>query len=103
MSLTFEMANLDFAPIYRKHFHHFDDEKSALLMDQIIHDEIRHVSFGYRWLNQFKQTQDSWDYWTENLAPTLTPKRATGFVLHEENRRKAGIPEDWIEKFRSLK
>lgn len=103
MSLTFEMANLDFAPLYKKYFHHFDDDESAQLMDQIIRDEINHVSFGFRWLSRFKGNQDSWECWTSNLSPTLNPKRATGFVLNEENRRKAGIPEGWIENFRALK
>jgi uncharacterized ferritin-like protein (DUF455 family) len=102
MSLTFEMANLDFAPLYGKSFAHFGDEKSAALMAQILSDEIHHVSFGWRWLNRFKGDENSWDAWMQSLAPKLDPKRAMGFVLMEENRRKAGIPDDWIENFRSL-
>lgn len=102
MSLTFEMANLDFAPLYKKYFDHFEDEKSAALMNQIILDEIHHVSFGFRWLNRFQQADNSWDFWVSQLSPTLNPKRATGFVLNEENRRKAGIPEEWIQNFRIL-
>ena len=101
MSLTFEMANLDFAPLYGKSFAHFGDEPSAALMAQILKDEIHHVSFGYRWLNQFKEKASSWDTWIENLAPKLTPKRAKGFVVMEENRRKAGIPEEWIHNLNS--
>src|SRR3990167_4359019 len=87
MSLTFEMANLDFAPLYGKSFAHFGDEKSALLMAQILRDEIHHVSFGWRWLQQFKGKLDAWDAWTMSIAPNLTPKRAKGFVLMEKNRR----------------
>ena len=102
MSLTFEMANLDFAPLYRKSFKHFGDPKSAALMEQILHDEIHHVSFGWRWLNQFKGTLAPWDAWTSSLNPRLNPSRAKGFVLHPEPRRKAGIPEDWIEKLAAL-
>lgn len=102
MSLTFEMANLDFAPLYGKSFAHFGDEMSAALMGTILQDELRHVSFGWKWLNRLKEVQDPWEAWVSNLSPKLNPKRAKGFVFMEENRRKAGIPEDWIVRFRSL-
>lgn len=102
MSLTFEMANLDFAPLYGKSFSHFGDEKSAALMAQILKDEINHVSFGWRWLNRFKGESNSWDSWVDSLSSKLTPKRAIGFVLMEDNRRHAGIPEDWISRLRHL-
>lgn len=103
MSLTFEMANLDFAPLYGKSFAHFGDEKSAALMAQILKDEINHVSFGWRWLNRLKAPDaDPWDSWTSSLPPKIAPKRAKGFVLFEENREKAGIPPEWILKFKTL-
>lgn len=97
MSLTFEMANLDFAPLYRKSFAHFGDEKSATLMDQILKDEIHHVSFGWRWLQKLKGDQTPWDAWKSSLTPLLTPSRAKGFVFHPEHRRAAGISEEWIQ------
>lgn len=100
MSLTFEMANLDFAPLYGKSFARFGDDKSAALMAQILKDEINHVSFGYRWLNQWKGEKGAWDTWLNNLGSKLTPKRAKGFTLIEENRQKAGIPPDWIENLK---
>ena len=98
MSLTFEMANLDFAPMYGKSFSHFGDHDSAALMAQILKDEINHVSFGFAWLQKFKGQLDSWDAWTQSQGPLLTPKRAKGFVLIEENRKAAGIPESWITR-----
>lgn len=104
MSLTFEMANLDFAPMYQKHFSHFGDTKSASLMDQILQDELRHVSFGYRWLEQMKNPENSsWDTWTHSQGPKLDPKRSMGFVFHEKHRQMAGIPNDWIQKFKEMK
>lgn len=102
MSLTFEMANLDFAPLYGKSFAHFGDEKSANLMAQIVQDEIRHVSFGWRMLQRFKGAADPWETWTASLPPRLEPKRAKGFVLQEENRKMAGIPETWIDRLKVL-
>jgi uncharacterized ferritin-like protein (DUF455 family) len=100
MSLTFEMANLDFAPLYGRSFAAFGDDLSAALMAQILKDEINHVSFGFRWLNKFKGENPSWNSWIENLSPKIAPKRAKGFVVMEENRRKAGIPDDWIEQLK---
>ncbi len=100
MSLTFEMANLDFAPLYGRSFAAFGDELSAALMAQILKDEINHVSFGFSWLNKFKGDNPAWNSWVDNLSPKIAPKRAKGFVLIEENRRKAGIPDDWIEKLK---
>lgn len=101
MSLTFEMANLDFAPLYGRSFAGFGDEKSATLMAQILKDEIQHVSFGFRWLNRFKGENPAWDAWLASLNPKLGPKRAKGFVLMEENRKLAGIPDDWIANLRA--
>lgn len=101
MSLTFEMANLDFAPLYGRSFAAFGDEKSADLMNKILEDEIKHVSFGYRWLNRLKKGDDAWEAWVQNQSPMLSPKRARGFVVMEENRKKAGIPEEWISRIKT--
>ncbi len=98
MSLTFEMANLDFAPIYGKSFARHGDELSAQLMQQILEDEVKHVSFGMQWLKKMKDPQESeWDCFQKNSPQPFTLKRSRGFNLFEEHRRKAGIPEDWIE------
>ncbi|PIS03314.1 MAG: DUF455 domain-containing protein [Chlamydiae bacterium CG10_big_fil_rev_8_21_14_0_10_42_34] len=102
MSLTFEMANLDFAPLYGRSFAGFGDNKSATLMAQILKDEINHVSFGYSWLNKFKGENSAWDSWISSLHPKLSPKRAKGFTVFEENRKKASIPDEWIEKIKLL-
>jgi uncharacterized ferritin-like protein (DUF455 family) len=102
MSLTFEMANLDFAPMYGKSFARVGDELSAALMQQIFEDEMNHVSFGINWLKKFKSPDLSeWDAWEQSLPPLVPPSRAKGFVLHEEPRRRAGVPEDWIQKLKA--
>lgn len=103
MSLTFEMANLDFAPLYGKSFARAGDQASAALMQRILEDEISHVSFGINWLKKFKHPDTSeWEAWKESLPPLMTPKRAKGFVLHEDPRRKAGVPEEWIQKLKAF-
>lgn len=97
MSLTFEMANLDFAPLYGKSFARHGDKDSAALMETILTDEIKHVSFGMGWLKKMKSPdQSEWNCWRENVPEVLTVKRAKGFCLFEDHRRKAGIPEEWI-------
>jgi len=104
MSLTFEMANLDFAPMYGQSFARHGDQESAALMATILKDEISHVQFGWRWLQRLKPAhQTEWEAWEQALTNTLlTPKRSKGFVLHELHRQQAGIPEEWIAKFKAL-
>jgi len=97
MSLTFEMANLDFAPMYGKTFARAGDLASAALMEQIFKDELSHVSFGWQWLRKyFPEEKDLWSIWKEQLPPRMLPKRAKGFIYYPENRRLAGLPEEWI-------
>ena len=67
MSLTFEMANLDFAPMYGQSFERHGDKESSVLMAQILKDEIAHVSFGWNWFQKFKSTKLSdWNAWEES-------------------------------------
>lgn len=104
MSLTFEMANLDFAPIYGKSFAHFGDQESANLMARILKDEISHVKFGWSWLESLRSKgETAWDAWENTLATTLlTPKRAKGFYVHEDPRVDANIPQEWIDRLKAL-
>lgn len=102
MSLTFEMANLDFAPLYGNSFARCGDEASAALMNTILEDEIAHVAFGWNWLRKMKPGERSeWETWRDNTPAIMTPKRACGFVVMEENRKRAGITEDWIHNLKS--
>jgi uncharacterized ferritin-like protein (DUF455 family) len=102
MSLTFEMANLDFAPMYGDSFSRVGDETSAALMQRILEDEISHVSFGMNWLKKLKQPEiPEWDVWEQNLPPLMTPKRAKGFVFQEAPRRRAGVSEEWVQRLKS--
>ena len=98
MCLTFEMANLDFAPMYRDSFAKHGDEPSSLLMKQILDDEIHHVSFGMHWLKKLTpNTENLWDTWRKNTPDLLPVHRAKGLLFFEEHRKKAGVPQDWIQ------
>ncbi len=103
MSLTFEMANLDFAPLYGESFARVGDIDSAKLMQTILEDEIQHVQFGMHWLRKLKEPSLSeWDAWSQELPPLMTPKRARGFVVKEENRLKANVPQEWVDKLKQF-
>jgi uncharacterized ferritin-like protein (DUF455 family) len=98
LSLTFEMANLDFAPFYGAVFGENGDLESQELMQGIFEDEIAHVSFGCRWLKKFKDPAlSNWEAWNQELPPPILPSRAKGTKFFADHRRLAGIDEEWIE------
>ena len=102
MSLTFEMANLDFAPHYGASFKRNGDVDSYELMKQILRDEISHVRFGKRWIQKLKTTdQDAFELYKESITPHLPLKRARGFVFQEAHREAAGVPDHWIASLKS--
>jgi uncharacterized ferritin-like protein (DUF455 family) len=101
MSLTFEMANLDFAPLYGASFAKHGDTASADLMKTILQDEIAHVSFGYRWLKKWNENSE-WQTWLSSLPPRATPLRAKGPQFFEEPRHLAGLSPEWIHQLRSF-
>ena len=103
MNLTFEMANLDFAPMYGQAFFQYGDENAGNLMARIFKDEIGHVRCGWHWLNKFKsKDQDAWDAWRTSLTPMCKPKRAKGPQFHYEGREKAGVSSTWIRKLKEV-
>lgn len=103
MHLTFEMANLDFAPMYRDHFLRHGDELSAGLMERIVQDEISHVSFGHRWLDRMRSDgKSTLQTWQDNLGPVLTPRRARGRIFIDTYREKAKIPQEWIDFLKNI-
>jgi uncharacterized ferritin-like protein (DUF455 family) len=103
MSLTFEMANLDFAPLYRDSFLRHGDDLSAQLMQRIIDDEIGHVSFGVGWMDRMNvHKEDPYLFYKDHLPPLLEPKRAKGFVMQKDLRKQAGVWDSWIESVEKL-
>ncbi len=103
MSLTFEMANLDYAPLFGAAFAENGDKDSAKLKDRILTDEIAHVAFGWGWLKKLKTPGLSqWEAWKNALPELLDPKRAMGTPYREENRKMAGISDEWLSSFHTL-
>ena len=103
MCLTLEMANLDFAPIYRASFAKHGDESAANLMQRILDDEMDHVAFGYHWLKKFTPAEKTaYAMWCDNLSPLMTPRRARGPHFHDEYRRQAGLDEAYILSLKTV-
>lgn len=97
MSLTFEMANLDFSKFYGKAFLENEDEESADLMEVVYRDEIKHVALGKNWFYLTYPGEDLWKLYLENLPWPLSPMRAKGQIFDKDGRRKAGLDESLIE------
>lgn len=102
MSLSFEMANLDYAPSYGKAFEEAGDQDASVLMQRILKDEIAHVAFGWNWLKKFKRDDlSAWEAWRESLPERFPPERAMGKPFQEENRLRAGVSNEWLIDFKA--
>ncbi|MEM6793259.1 MAG: DUF455 family protein [Acidobacteriota bacterium] len=102
MSLTFENANLDFTVEYAAAARRAGDEKTALVIERVERDEVDHVRFGWRWLQELKEENSSaWETWKDHLAWPLRPSRARGERFYPRGRRAAGLDEDFIARLES--
>ncbi len=98
MSLTFEMANLDFMLYYQNAFRAVEDYQTADILQIVLDDEISHVAFGVHHLNRFKKDLDLWDYYCSLLPMPITPARSKGMVINHQARLEAGIDESFLQK-----
>jgi len=99
MGLTFENANLDFAGEYAAAARDAGDIDTADVLDVVHRDEIRHVRFGWHWLQQLKAPNTSaWDAYNEHVEFPLGPWRARGKVFDRESREAAGIDGSFIDE-----
>lgn len=98
MGLTFESANLDFAQDYARAAREVGDIETAVAIEKIHQDEIRHVAFAWRWLQRYKpEQQSSWQTFIETLQFPLTPSRARGATLDRAAREQAGLDDEFID------
>lgn len=96
MSLTFEMANLDFCIHYKEIFDELNDEKTSNILNIVLDDEITHVSLGRYWLEHWKPTGSLWDYYKSLLPEKITPARAKGVIFSHRARKSAGLDDSFI-------
>jgi uncharacterized ferritin-like protein (DUF455 family) len=96
MNLTFEQANLDFAGDYAAAARACGDVATAEALERVHADEIRHVHFGWVWLNRLG-SGDPWQSYLAHVTPPLGPARARGARLDRDARRRAGIGDAFID------
>lgn len=97
MSLTFEMANLDFMIFYEDIFRGVGDKTSADILKIVCEEEISHVAFGVTHLNWSKGDKPLWDYYRSLLPEKLTPARSKGPVYNLQARERTGIDQHFLK------
>lgn len=104
VGLTFEQANLDYALLYRDAFRSAGDEESALVMQRVHDDEVRHVRFAARWLATLDEgsMSDAESYLKHAPFP-LSPARAKARRFDVASRRRAGLSEEMIALVKSAR
>lgn len=96
MALTFEAANLDFAQYYSRVFAELGDEKTASILEEVLEDEITHVSLGSHWMKKWRGDKTLWNYYLENLPWPLTPARAKGLDFDPDLHQRAMIEPSFV-------
>jgi uncharacterized ferritin-like protein (DUF455 family) len=104
MGLTFEHANLDFAGDYARAARAAGDVATADVLDRVHADEIAHVHFGVTWLEKLAGVAGEalWPAYLAHVRPPLGPHRARGATLDREARRRAGLPESFIDELDAI-
>lgn len=104
VGLTFEQANLDFAPLYAEAFRRAGDEASARVCERVHTDEIRHVAVAARWLPLLAGPghTDLSSYRQATPFP-LGAARAKGRRFDAAARRAAGLSDALIEHVRTAR
>lgn len=99
MGLTFENANLDFAPQYAQGAAAAGDLALVRALARVHEDEVRHVRFAWNWLLKLKPPHLSpWDAYLATVQWPLGPARARGKHFDADSRRAAGFDAGFIDK-----
>ncbi len=97
MGLTFENANLDHTAEYAAAARAAGDERTARLLERVGEDEIGHVRFAVKWLERWKAPGESlWSAYSSSLSWPLRGALARGKDFRAEERRRAGLDEEFI-------
>lgn len=103
MSLTFEVANLDWCRFYGAAVREVGDSETDALLERVYQEEIRHVAHGLRWFRRWKDPKSSdWDAYVRSLSLPLSPARARGKVFDRAGREAAGLHPDHIDRLQTF-
>ena len=103
MSLTFEVANLDWCRFYGAAVREVGDSETEALLERVYQEEIGHVAHGLHWFRRWKDPESSdWDAYVESLSLPLSPARARGKVFDRAGREAAGLHPDHIDRLQTF-
>ncbi len=104
VNLTLEQANLDYAAYYARAFRKIGAEKTALVLDRILEDEVGHLAYGVHWYREWLgQDVDLFEAHAAHLHLPLSMSRARGYGFVVEPRLRAGLPADYVAKMAALR
>jgi uncharacterized ferritin-like protein (DUF455 family) len=95
MGMGLEAANLEHAPSFAAQLRAAGDEESARIQEQVGREELAHVRFGTRWFTRWTGGCE-FDRWLSHLPPPLSPWVLKGDPLAAGARRRAGMPEEFL-------
>jgi uncharacterized ferritin-like protein (DUF455 family) len=98
MGLTVENANLDFGAELAAHARAAGDEQTARVAEEVHADEVRHVAFGWDWLERLRGNTDAWTAYLAASGPELGPARARGRSFDRASRERAGIDAEFVAR-----
>ena len=99
MALTFENANLDHTLGSIRAARQAGDHRTAAVIEKVHADERKHVAFGWRWLQEFKEVDVSmWDAYCGAVAWPLRPALARGRCFDRASREAAGLEPEFIRR-----
>jgi uncharacterized ferritin-like protein (DUF455 family) len=97
MGLGLESANLEHTASFAARFREAGDEASARVQEIVGLEEIAHVRFGARWFERFTGGLD-FERWRSALPAPLTPLLMRGKPLRRDARKRAGLPETFLDE-----
>jgi len=96
MGMGLEAANLEHAPNFAARFRLAGDERGAQIQERIAAEEVAHVGFATRWFVRWTGACD-FERWSQQLPPPLSPWVMQGRPLAADARRRAGMPEAFLQ------
>lgn len=97
LGIAFEGGNLDHGVRFTQKFAEAGDARAAEIQALITREEEAHAAFALHWFKEFTGGLD-FETWRKCLPEPLSPMMARGEVLSLEARKRAGFPDDFLER-----
>jgi len=97
LGIGLEGGNLDHARRYAAKLRAAGDDEGARIQEAVAEEEIAHVRFAVHW---FRQMTGGLDYetWRAHLPRPLSPLLMRGEPIARAARRRAGLPDDFVDR-----